>query len=369
LRAIGLVILSLVIPPAFTGTPAPAYQESAVYTCSMHPEVQSPTPGKCPKCEMKLVAAKPSDGKRLAVEGKAGPAVRASQSREAVPGADTFTCPMHPEIRAGAPGKCPKCDMPLVPVYPPIAEDFNLKMEAWPKAPKPNETVRLRFKVLNPKTGEQVRQFQVMHDKLYHLFIVSQDLTEFQHIHPEHEPDGSFTVETVLPRAGQYKIYSDFYPADGAPQVLQQNLMTAGYKSDLLSSLPHLTPDASLAKVVDGMKIELKLEPSRIISGQPAALKYHLTDAKTGEPVRDLAPYLGAWGHTLILSEDQSDYVHSHPEEAVAEAADRSQLRGGPDVTFGAFLPHPGNYRIWTQFLRGDTLTTVSFTVQAERLR
>lgn len=25
-----------------------------VYTCSMHPEVQSPTPGKCPKCGMKL---------------------------------------------------------------------------------------------------------------------------------------------------------------------------------------------------------------------------------------------------------------------------------------------------------------------------
>ena len=117
------------------------------------------------------------------------------------------------------------------------------------------------------------------------------------------------------------------------------------------------------------MKIELKVEPSKIIAGQPFVLKYHLTDSRTSEPVRDLVPYLGAWGHTLILSEDQSDYIHSHPEEVVPDSADKSKLRGGPDATFNAFLPRPGNYRIWSQFQRGDTLTTVSFTVRAERLR
>jgi hypothetical protein len=116
------------------------------------------------------------------------------------------------------------------------------------------------------------------------------------------------------------------------------------------------------------MKIELKIEPQEIIAGQPAALKYHLTDAKTGEPVKDLVPYLGAWGHTLILSEDQSDYVHSHPEELVTETANRAKVQGGLDVTFGAFLPREGNYRIWTQFQRGNTLTTVSFTVRAEQM-
>jgi predicted RNA-binding Zn-ribbon protein involved in translation (DUF1610 family) len=58
-RAMGLVILSLVISPTFINKSSWAYQESAVYTCSMHAEVQSSKPGKCPKCGMKLIARKP----------------------------------------------------------------------------------------------------------------------------------------------------------------------------------------------------------------------------------------------------------------------------------------------------------------------
>ena len=291
-----------------------------------------------------------------------------SNVREVIPQPESYTCSMHPEIRASAPGTCPKCGMTLVPVAPAIMDEFDLRMECSPRQPKPGEKVRLRFTVFNPKTKEQVKNFQIMHEQLFHLFIISQDLNVFQHIHPEMQADGSFTIETVLPQAGRYKIYSDIYPSDGTPQVLQQSIATAGYTSDLMAAQARLTPDTSLVKTVDGMKIELKLEPAEIIAGQPAALKYHLSDAKTGEPIKDLSPYLGAWGHTLILSEDQTDYVHSHPEEVVPETEDKSKLRGGPDVTFNALLPRPGNYRIWTQFKRGERLTTVSFTVRADRL-
>jgi hypothetical protein len=315
---------------------------------------------------MTLVAQKPAEEQKP-VDTQSP--VTGNRNLEVIKQVEEYTCSMHPEIRTNAPGKCPKCAMTLVPVIPAIAEDFNLKFESFPKAPKPNEKVRLRFAIFNPRTRGQVKEFHVTHDKLFHLFIVSQDMSDFQHIHPTLEPDGSFTIETTLARAGNYKIYSDIYPNDGAPQVLQQNLVTAGYSSDLLGGEPRLAPDTSLIKTAGGIKFELKLEPAKIIAGQPSVLKYHLTDGATGQPVRDLVPYLGAWGHTLILSEDQSDYVHSHPEELVPDSEDKAKLRGGPDVTFNALLPRPGNYRIWSQFQRGDTLTTVSFTVRAERLR
>lgn len=367
MRILAILIVSFLVAPLISDRISSGYQESTVYSCSMHPEVQSSKAGKCPKCGMKLAAQKPASAEQKSAASQTAPA--GQRTLEVVQQTDEYTCTMHPEIRTSAPGTCPKCAMTLVPVTPGIADDFNLRFECSPKAPKPNEKIRLRFSIFNPKTREQVKDFLVTHDKFFHLFIVSQDMSEFQHIHPTLDRDGNFTIETVLPIAGNYKIYSDFYPYNGAPQVLQQNITTAGYTSDLLSARAQLKPDSSLTRIADGMKIELKLEPENIIAGQRVALKYHLTDAGTGQPIRDLVPYLGAWGHTLILSEDQADYVHSHPEEMVPDTPDKSKLRGGPDATFNAFFPEPGNYRIWTQFQRGETLTTVSFTVRAERLR
>ena len=364
MRVIGILALTILVTPPLSDHATSAYQEKVVYTCPMHPEVQSSRPRRCPKCGMKLVPEKPAPKEQ---KQSTSPAP-GQRTLEVVQQTEEYSCTMHPEIRTTAAGTCPKCGMTLVPVTPPVVDDFNLKLESSPKAPKPNEKLHLRFQVYNPKSGKQVESFYITHDKLFHLFIVSQDMTEFQHIHPTMERDGTFTIETVLPKPGHYKIYSDFYPHDGAPQVLQQNITTAGYTKDLLAAQPQLKPDSSLTKTVDGMKIELTLEPENIIAGQKVSLKYHLTDAKTGQPVRDLVPYLGAWGHTLTLSEDQSDYVHSHPEEVVPENVDKSKQRGGPDATFNAFFPKPGTYRIWTQFQRGETLTTVSFTVKADRL-
>ncbi|HEX7411981.1 MAG TPA: heavy metal-binding domain-containing protein [Bacteroidales bacterium] len=35
--------------------------EKAIYTCTMHPEVRSDKPGKCPKCGMELVKMETAD--------------------------------------------------------------------------------------------------------------------------------------------------------------------------------------------------------------------------------------------------------------------------------------------------------------------
>jgi hypothetical protein len=291
LRVIVFLAISLLLAPLISDTVTSGYQETVRYTCPMHPEVQSSKPRKCPKCGMKLLPDKPAASKAPKQPPSSSPApgaaaAPAQRTLEVVKQLEEYTCPMHPEIRTTSAGTCPKCDMTLVPVTPAVVDDFNLKVESSPKAPKPNEKLRLRFQIFNPKTGKQVQTFYITHDKLFHLFIVSQDMTEFQHIHPTFERDGTFTIETALPKPGNYKIYSDFYPQDGAPQVLQQNISTAGYTQDLLAGQPRLKPDSTLTKTADGMKIELTLEPENIIAGQKVALKYHLTDAVTGQPVR-----------------------------------------------------------------------------------
>jgi hypothetical protein len=235
------------------------------------------------------------------------------------------------------------------------------------------------FKIVHPGSGETVKKFEVVHEKQYHLFVISQDMESFQHIHPEEQPDGTWSIDVTLPKAGYYKILSDFMPSGGAPQFLARPLVTAGYAGDLEGSSAHLIPDSSPTKTVDDITATMAYDPQTCIVGLYCHLNYHLTDTASGRPITDLQTYLGAFGHTLIMSEDMVDYVHSHPLDILAmpdddggppvflipPGADLEKLRGGPDVTFEGLMPKPGRYRAWTQFRRNGKIHTFAFTFQA----
>ena len=277
-----------------------------------------------------------------------------------------YVCPMHPDVTTDLPGRCPKCGMNLVKTRRPEAEEFNVQLKTNPALVKPNEAFRLMFDITHPKSGNLVKDFNVFHDMPFHLFVVSQDLNYFSHIHPTQESDGRFSIETAVPTAGAYFIFCDIFPVGGLPQVVQRNLVTAGFKGDLYGQRARLSVDEVLTKPVSGIRVDLTLNPDRPVSGKNVTLNYRLSNEMTKEPLTDLEPYLGAWGHTLILSEDGRDYIHSHPSQLVPEGVDRSKLRGGPDVSFEAFLPRAGRYRIWSQFQRNSEVITVSFTVEAK---
>ena len=166
-----------------------------------------------------------------------------------------YTCVMHLGIRTKLPGKCPKCGMDLVSVEPRIPEEFNLKFDSVPKIIVPNKLVKLHLTVSNPRDGVVVKQFALMHDKLFHLFLVSQDLSDFQHIHPQQLEDGSFEIDTLLLRSGLYKVYADFYPLEGAPQMLQTHLATMGWQGDVFGGQARLKPDLKLSKVAVGIPV------------------------------------------------------------------------------------------------------------------
>jgi hypothetical protein len=279
-----------------------------------------------------------------------------------------YACPMHPDVTSDKPGKCPKCAMTLVRTRRPEVAEYEVQLATTPAVVKPGEKFRLTLFISHPKTAARVKEFNIVHDMPFHLFVVSQDLNYFAHIHPEQQPDGRFTIETMVPKAGSYFVYCDVFPVGGLPQVAHLNLVTAGFDGDLFSSQAHLEPDKTLTKTLAGVWFELTLNPGELIAGKPATLKYRLTDEKTGEPIKDLQPYLGAWGHTLILSEDASDYIHSHPTEMIPDGVDRTKIFGGSEVSFDAFFPRPGRYRVWSQFQRQGKLITVAFTILVRQL-
>jgi len=287
-----------------------------------------------------------------------------------------FVCPMHGDYTMEVAGKCPRCGMDLVRAAPFDVRDYRLDFTTVPAVVRPGQKATLRFRIFHPGTGEAVTRFEAVHEKRYHLFVISQDMEYFQHIHPDEQPDGTWRIEVTLPKAGYYKVLSDFLPGGGASQFIARPLVTAGYAGDLAGDRAHLVSDTVLTRTVSDMTATLTMDPPGFAAGQYGHLTFHLTDAATGRPISDLQTYLGAFGHTLIMSEDMVDYVHSHPLDILARpeddggppqllippGADLEALRGGPDVTFEGLWPRPGRYRAWTQFRRHDTVSTFSFT-------
>ena len=287
-----------------------------------------------------------------------------------------WVCPMHGDYTLDVPGKCPRCGMDLVRAAPFDVRDYRLDFRTIPAVVKPGQKAKLLFRISHPGSGEAIKKFEVVHERQYHLFLISQDMEYFQHIHPEEQADGTWSIDVILPKAGYYKVLSDFMPSGGASQFIARPLVTAGYAGDLEGDSAHLVPDAVSSKTVDGMTATLAYDPAAFSSGVYGHLNFHLTDAASGQPINDLQTYLGAFGHTLIMSEDMVDYVHSHPLDILAKAdddggppqfliapgADLEKLRGGPDVTFEGLMPKPGRYRAWTQFRRNDKIYTFAFT-------
>ena len=276
-----------------------------------------------------------------------------------------YICPMHPNEVKAEPGKCSICGMTLVPGDPMATADYTMHVTIEPRAIKPGEKTKFRFAILHPLTGEPVTQFGEVHDRLYHLFIVSRDFKQFFHIHPQLEKDGSFTITETLPVAGQYVMFSDFMPVGGGPQLIATPITTAGFDGDIASSWPNLKPDSSFVKTADGVKIDMQIEPGKLLAGEEADIPIHFTDEKTDAPIKDLQRYLGAFGHAMMLSEDMTEHVHAHPAEML-EGTDITS-GGGPDLVFHALFPKPGNYRMWLQFQRNNVLSTVPFTFRVIR--
>lgn len=272
----------------------------------------------------------------------------------------SFYCPMHADVTASAEGACPRCGMKLVPGDPLDSREYLVGMQATPRAVRAGRPVRLTFTVRHPETRATVRSFATVHEKQFHLFIVSHDLEYYDHVHPDMQPDGSWAIDVTVPKPGHYKLFSDFLPVGGSPQVIPE-LLVAGEPGDLEAARAQLQSDAALQKTTGALTVSLALPEEGLVAGRDEKLYYHIVDTKTGQPVTNLEPYLGAYGHTLVLSEDTLEYVHAHPLELLPEQLETAA--GGPDLTFKALLPKAGRYRLWTQLKRDGVVSTTHFTV------
>ena len=229
------------------------------------------------------------------------------------------------------------------------------------------------------KQGAIVKDLQIVHEKPMHLLVVSKDLAEFYHIHPEQSADGSYRVSHNFPNGGEYRLYADFTPKDAVQVVEQVDVKVAGTERAKIA----LTPDTKFEKTVDGLKIVMK-PSAEIKAGQELMLDFQAFDAKTNKPATDLQNYLGELAHFVLISEDLKDFVHAHPmskgehkesgktDDHNADGHKHSTIEGetnkpsASEVSAHTAFPRSGLYKIWAQFQRGGKVITVPFVVSVK---
>jgi hypothetical protein len=225
--------------------------------------------------------------------------------------------------------------------------EYHLDLSVRPRPPRPGQRASLTFAVQDPWKNRPVKNFQVIHEKLFHMFIVSQDLEVFVHNHPTLGSDGRFHYDYTFPKAGLYRILGDFYPDGATPQLIAKTLIVPGPAPKPV----RLARDTS-AKETENLMIELRTEPAEPISRATTQMIFRV------KPDDGLEKYLGAWGHLLTASDDLIDMIHEHP--FIAD--------GGPQIQFNVTFPRARAYRVWVQFQRKGVVNTAFFDIPVKEL-
>ena len=277
----------------------------------------------------------------------------------------TYRCPMDCEKGKtyNEPGKCPVCGMELEH-YDGVDNGLTYKMlyASNPAQLSAGQAATLSFtpKVVG-KENESVA-LDLQHEKKIHLIIVSNDLSYFEHIHPEYQSDGSYQIkvlgkgqpyndgpgknETTFENGGSYFLFADYKPTGGSHQVEKVQFKINGPAKTSVSFT-----NQKLSGSSGNYTVNLSVIGDKFITG--ATLHMTGTVFKDGKQIdaSSLENYLGAKAHMVVLSLDEKEYLHVHP-----------------DVANGKFDLHPtfkkpGIYRGWIQFQADGKIHTTDFTL------
>lgn len=196
--------------------------------------------------------------------------------------------------------------------------------------------------------GDIVTVFEESHGELAHLILVRRDLTEFQHLHPTLEADGTWRIEDLtFSEPGVYRAFVDV--------VVENRPTTLGHDVFVPGEMPAKTRPAA-SRQAQSQNYEIELRTDEIAAGDHTPLTFDIRD--NDERVPQLKPYLGAFGHLVALRDGDLAYLHIHPEETDPESG---------RVEFSAQFPTPGRYRLFLQVKPDGHLITSSFDIEIDR--
>lgn len=189
---------------------------------------------------------------------------------------------------------------------------------------------------------------KIKHEKKMHFILVRDDMTSFQHLHPEYVSK-KWSVSADVVEQGNYQIYVDIESVEEEPTVLRIPVMIGGPTENAQAPVPNTDMSAQSR----GMKAVL-ITDGLLKTNEHETLTFALME--TDSTVATIDPYLGAFGHVVLLRHgDADDYMHVHPVTEIAPTDGK--------VSFEAQFPVKGRYTLYAQFNIDGEVQTFPITI------
>jgi hypothetical protein len=195
--------------------------------------------------------------------------------------------------------------------------------------------------------GGTLTEFDALHERRLHLIVVSRNLVDFHHLHPDMDVSGRWTVDLPSLAPGSYRVFADFRPEGGGDLTLGTDVTVVGDVAAVA------IPDPTNTFDVDGYTVTLAGTPS------VGDTELSFTVELDGEVVTT-EPYLGAAGHLVAIRVGDLAYLHVHPHETTSPDSSHTT---SPQVAFTSEFPTAGTYRLFLDFSHDGVVRTAAFTV------
>ncbi|MGB8908307.1 MAG: hypothetical protein WCC84_06125 [Candidatus Cybelea sp.] len=226
-------------------------------------------------------------------------------------------------------------------------------------------TLDIRQYALDGKTP--ILTYEVDMQKLAHIIIVRDDFATFAHLHPSFDSaTGTFSLPFTKGPNHRYYVFADTTPRGIGHQVFRFTTESDGPVANSQLSRTGLERSASVGPYT------VTLGTTTLAAGRPQSVD--VTVLEGGRPASDLATYLGAAAHAVLINVQSLSYVHVHPSARGAAGSMNMTMSPGTEMDMSGSagplmqmnLPSlpAGSYRLWVEFRgAGGKVFTAPFTL------
>ncbi|HYD17769.1 MAG TPA: hypothetical protein VEF76_04745 [Patescibacteria group bacterium] len=197
------------------------------------------------------------------------------------------------------------------------------------------------------------------HTQKIHLLVIDQSLGDYHHLHPTAGVKPGEYKFSFTPRTGHnYRVYADVKPLGAGPQMVMTEI-----KGNAPCDKPCIDRNTGDIASVGNIAARVQFAATPVVAGTPVDATIELKDEK-GNPLADLEPVMGAYGHIVGFYAEGEGVAHMHPS---GDEPTKPTDRGSSPLRFMLHPDHAGYLKYFVQIRRGGEEIFLPFGLYIEK--